>query len=225
MRDLFAKTQEVDDDKPINGVKADDANLGAAPMVYKSNPKNFEKRIAGEIILEDALPWHFNQGEAYHVFAYGNVASVSFLRHILKQQPLEFCSISSLSMSKIDLDILQKWTEKKLIGHLDLYAHQFVGTQQMTCYGNAFEIAGNTGGRVGLLRNHSKVVVGFGERFDFVIEGSANLCSNGNCEQVVITIDSDLARFYKEQVFDQIKPINQDFPNWEPYKLKRDEIF
>ncbi len=59
------------------------------------------------------------------------------------------------------------------------------------------------GGRVAVFRNHSKVMAGFGERFDFAVEGSANLNSNPRCEQTVITVDEGVARFYKEEIFDK----------------------
>ena len=74
-----------------------------------------------------------------------------------------------------------------------------------------------------VFRNHSKVMAGFGERFDFAVEGSANLNSNPRCEQTVITLDTGLARFYKEEIFDNIRSFNKDFDDWKPYKLKRDE--
>lgn len=67
-------------------------------------------------------------------------------------------------------------------------------------------------------------MAGFGERFDFVIESSANVNTNPRSECTVITIDTELARFYKEEIFDNIQSFNRDFPNWEPYRLKRDEI-
>ncbi len=49
------------------------------------------------------------------------------------------------------------------------------------------------------LRNHLVFV----SRFDFAIEGSANLNTNPRCEQTVITVDPGVARFYKEEVFDK----------------------
>jgi len=53
------------------------------------------------------------------------------------------------------------------------------------------------GGRVAMFRNHAKIYCGFGERFDFVIESSANINTNPRTENTVITIDTGLAKFYK----------------------------
>lgn len=74
-----------------------------------------------------------------------------------------------------------------------------------------------------IFRNHSKVMAGFGERFDFSIVSSANVNTNPRSEATVVTVDTALARFYKEEIFDNIQSFNHDFDDWEPYKLKRDE--
>lgn len=66
-------------------------------------------------------------------------------------------------------------------------------------------------------------MAGFGERFDFVIEGSANVNTNPRSECAVITVDSGLARWYKDEIFDKIQSFNKDFEGWQPYKLIRDE--
>lgn len=66
-------------------------------------------------------------------------------------------------------------------------------------------------------------MAGFGERFDFAIESSANVNTNPRSECAVVTVDTGLARFYKEEIFDKIQSFNRDFDDWQPYKLKRDE--
>ena len=56
--------------------------------------------------------------------------------------------------------------------------------------------AGESGGRIAVFRNHSKVMAGRGEKFDFAIESSANINTNPRTEQTVVTIDRDVAEFY-----------------------------
>ena len=72
------------------------------------------------------------------------------------------------------------------------------------------------GGRVAICRNHSKIMVALGERFDCVVESSANVNCNPRIENTVITVDSELARWYKnffdglisfERNFDDVKPM------------------
>lgn len=68
--------------------------------------------------------------------------------------------------------------------------------------------------RICICRNHSKVMVGFGDKFDFVIESSANVNTNPRIEQASIHIDTNLAKFYKE-FYDGLVSFNKDFPNWQ----------
>ena len=70
-----------------------------------------------------------------------------------------------------------------------------------------------------MFRNHAKVYCGFGDRFDFVIESSANINTNPRTENTVITIDTGLAEFYKE-FFDGIVSFERNFDSWEPYTLQ-----
>ena len=127
-------------------------------------------------------------------------------------------------MALTDAELLLKWQRSGLIGRLDLYLGEIFDSKFTEVYNTLREAVALMGGRVAVFRNHSKVMAGFGERFDFAVEGSANLNSNPRCEQTVITLDTGVARFYKEDVFDNIHSFNNDFPDWKPYNLKRDEI-
>ena len=57
----------------------------------------------------------------------------------------------------------------------------------------------------------------FGEKFDCVIEGSANINTNPRTEQMVITVNSELAKFYKEY-FDEIKSFERNFDEVKPWQ-------
>ena len=127
-------------------------------------------------------------------------------------------------MSTSHIKQLHKWLTAGLIQRLDFYVGEVFKYKYIDVYLTLKDIITPSGGRVGILRNHAKIMVGFGERFDFVAEGSANFNVNPRSEQMCITIDEGLARFYKEDIFDNMKPLNIDEYNWQPYKLKRDEI-
>lgn len=126
-------------------------------------------------------------------------------------------------MAITDAETLLRWQSQGLIGRIDLYLGEIFDSKFVEVYNTLKGAAAFRGGRVAVFRNHSKVMAGFGERFDFAVEGSANLNSNPRCEQTVITLDTGLARFYKEEIFDNIRSFNKDFDDWKPYKLKRDE--
>lgn len=69
-----------------------------------------------------------------------------------------------------------------------------------------------------MARNHSKVMVLFGEKFDAVIESSANVNTNPRIENTVITVDSELALWYKN-FFDGIKSFERNFDDIKPFDL------
>lgn len=223
MRDLFSTGPATDQTKTPAKERAEDSNTGKPTQVRRTKSVHFQRRVTSEMLLEDALPWHFNRGEAYHCFSFGDVDALGYLRAILKQQPLEYICLSTFSMSIVDVKNLEKWVEAGLIKRLDIYMGEIFDSKYTESYLALKKMLAPMGGRAAIFRNHSKVMAGFGERFDFAVEGSANLNSNPRCEQTVITLDTGLARFYKENVFDEIASFNNDFADWKPYKLKRDE--
>ena len=227
MRDLFATPEKQPENKGKGKdeakERAEDQNTGNETRVFRSMSRNFERRVKSELFLENVLPWHFSPGEAYHCFSFGDVDALTYLRAILKQQPLEYVCLSTFSMALTDAETLLKWQRGGLIGRLDLYLGEIFDSKFAEVYNTLREAVALMGGRVAVFRNHSKVMAGFGERCDFSVEGSANLNSNPRCEQTVITVDEGVARFYKEEIFDKIHSFNNDFADWKPYKLKRDE--
>lgn len=71
--------------------------------------------------------------------------------------------------------------------------------------------------RCAIFHNHCKIIVGFGEKFDFAIESSTNLNVNLRLEQTTIYVNRELAQWYKAY-FDEIHAFNRDFDNWEPWE-------
>lgn len=182
----------------------------------------FEKRIQSELVLEGILDWHFAPGTAYHCISFGDVDSLSYLRAVVKQQPLEYALLSTWCMAITDVKELEGWLEKGYIGRMDFYVGEIFQGSYWDVYQYLKDVAGRYGGRVCIFRNHSKVMAGFGERFDFAIESSANVNTNPRCEQTCITVDTGLARFYKD-FFDEINHFSNDFKGWNKYELVRDK--
>ena len=67
-----------------------------------------------------------------------------------------------------------------------------------------------------VFRNHSKVMVIHGERFDCLIESSANINTNPRAENTVVTVDRELVRAYA-QLFAEIKSFARDYDDIAPY--------
>lgn len=86
-------------------------------------------------------------------------------------------------------------------------------------YVKLLEICAKYGGRVCMFRNHSKVMVLLGDRFSAVIEASANVNTNPRSEQTCITVDYELALWYKG-IFDKVRSFERIFDNVMPYAEK-----
>jgi hypothetical protein len=185
----------------------------------KSVNRHLYKRIASELALEEELDWHFEKGCSYHCISFGDIDSLSYLRFIVKQQKLKYVAISTWVMASADIEEMEKWFDKGLVKKMDFYVGEIFQGSYSAEFKKLKDLQKKTGGRVAIFRNHSKVMVGFGERFDFVIESSANVNTNPRCEQTCITIDDGLALFYKG-FFDEIKAFNkEDCKGWKPFEL------
>lgn len=224
MRNLFGEiTPPKNLGKDEGKEHPEDPNKARSVDYQRTRGRYVERRIKSELALEESLPWHFENGTAYHCFSFGDVDALTYLRVIVKQQRVEYALLSTWCMAATDVDEIAKWIRNGDLGHIDFYVGEIFQASYAAIYVMLTELVQEFGGRVAIFRNHSKVMAGFGERFDFVIEGSANVNTNPRSECVVITVDSGLARWYKEEIFDEIQSFNKDFEGWQPYKLKRDE--
>lgn len=223
MRNLFGDIEQPQRSRDEGKERPDDPNKERSVSCQRTRGRYVERRIKSELALEETLPWHFEPGTAYHCFSFGDVAALTYLRVILKQQRVEYALLSTWCMAATDVEEIAKWIHHGDLGRIDFYVGEIFQASYAPIYLMLSELVKEFGGRVAIFRNHSKVIAGFGESFDFAIEGSANVNTNPRSECAVITVDSPLARFYKEEIFDNIQSFNKDFDGWEPYKLKRDE--
>jgi hypothetical protein len=167
-------------------------------VYYKrGTQRHHTRRIISEIALENELPWHFEQGASYHCISGGDVDSLTYLRAIVKQQKIKYVLISSWCMAITDLEEIKSWIDRGYIGRVDFYVGEIFPGSYSEIYAYLKESCIVDGARCCVFRNHSKIMAGYGERFDFAIEGSANINTNPRTEQTVITIDTGLVDFYK----------------------------
>ncbi len=164
-------------------------------------------RAASELALDKKLDWHFEKGYEYHCISQGDIDSLSYLRFILKQEKLNYCFLSTWVMAAADVEEIDDWLRKGYIKKIDIFVGEIF--RNNIVYGQLEKVLRRHNcGRIKVFRNHSKVMVGYGERFDFVIESSANINTNPRTEQTAIFISTELADFYKEY-FDGIIPFNK----------------
>ena len=118
-------------------------------------------------------------------------------------------------MALQDIEELDRYLTLGQIGRLDSYVGEIFKGSYNNEWLRLTDLHNRHGGRVAIFRNHAKVYVGFGERFNFVIESSANINTNPRTEQTAITVDTGLAEFYKG-FFDGIVSFERNFDGWKP---------
>lgn len=185
-------------------------------QVFKTWDTQKKMRVMSEANLDDALPWHLEEGCAYHVISYGDVDSLTYLRHIVKQQKLCYVMLATWCMAKSDAEEMLRWVERGDVGRIDFYVGEIFKDGYRGCLEVLNAICEKTGGRTARIRNHAKLMAFIGERFSGVIESSANVDTNPRIEQTCITINKDLAVFYKT-FYDQMRDYDGRFQDWRPY--------
>jgi len=165
--------------------------------------KNTYRRAFSETQLLDICDLPFQEGDSYHFITGGDVDGLSYLKIILRQQDLEYCLFSTWCMASEDVYQMRDWLESGKIKKMDAYVGEiFPGTYRLE-YALLRPIIEAHGGRVAVFRNHAKIFAGYGDKFYFGIETSANINTNPRSEQGVITIDKAIFHFYKDY-FDKI---------------------
>ena len=175
-----------------------DTDILAKARTHKTIDRHMYRRYSSERALENTLDWQFNDGECHHVISMGDIDSLTFLKFILRQQKLDYCLLSTWCMALRDIEELERWLSKKLIRRLDCYVGEIFKGSYAREYDALCRMMATYGGRVCIFRNHAKVYAGFGPRYAFTVESSANINTNPRCENTVITINRDLAIFYKD---------------------------
>lgn len=182
----------------------------------KTRQSHVMRRAFSEQAMNEALDWHLERGCTYHCISGGDVDSLTYLRGIVKQQKLDYALISTWCMSMTDAEEINTWIERGILGRIDLY----VGEIFTRSYGDVMEymqqVVAKCDGRVCVTRNHSKVMVGYGDDYAFAIASSANVNTNPRIENTTITVDKEVADFYKS-FFDELIPFNGNPKGWEPY--------
>lgn len=165
--------------------------------------KNVYRKAYSETQLLDVMGLNFKEGESYHCISAGDVDSLSYLKCVLRQQDLEYCLLSTWCMAMDDVLQIEEWLEAGKIKKIDAYVGEiFTGT-----YGGEYAklkpLLKEYGGKVVIFRNHAKIIAGYGKKFYFSIESSANINTNPRAENTCLTVGKGLFDFYKGY-FDKI---------------------
>ena len=216
--DMLMEAEPQPKEKPEKKTKkADEPKVVGTPMRFHTirAQKQYEKRrFFSESNLLNAFDWHMEPDAVYCVITGGDVDQLTFLKHVLRQQPLKYCLLSSWCFGIEDVQEIGRWTEKGLIRRIDFYIGEIARASYAMCTRDLSDIARSTGGRCAVFRNHSKVILAYGERFTCAILSSANINTNPRTENTTIICSREVADFYKEY-FDGITPFNKGFEDWQ----------
>lgn len=164
----------------------------------------------------------YRDGYSYHIISGGDIDSLSFLLSIMNHQPLDYLLVSTWCMAVDDVKCLREFCEKKKVKRIDMYLGEIFKGSYSKEHQMLLEFIPDTGGRICIFRNHSKIMAGSGPAFDFVIESSANVNTNPRTENTTINIGSDIFEFYKG-FFDGIKSYERDFDHVQPWIKSEDQ--
>lgn len=192
------------------------ASQGSIKVSHRIGARQLWRKASSEKALESAMPWHFREGDCYHCFSFGDVDSFTFFKMVLRQQPIKYAAISTWCMAGEDVTDLRRWHERGMVGRVDFFLGEIFKSGYPDVYRAVQEFIQECGGRMVIFRNHSKVMAIEGERFDCLIESSANINTNPRSENTVLTVDRELTGEYI-QLFSEIVPFNKDF-GAEPYQ-------
>jgi hypothetical protein len=160
--------------------------------------RNIYRKAFSETQLLDVLPKEFKDGESYHCITAGDVDSLSYLKVVLRQQNLDYCLFSTWCMAADDILQIEEWLQSGKIKKLDAYVGEiFPGTYKMEWRKLNEVFDKYKCGRIAVFKNHSKIYAGYGDKFYFGFEGSANINTNPRTENGCITIDKGIFEFYK----------------------------
>ena len=166
--------------------------------------KTVYRRAFSETQLLDLTLGPFQNGDCYNFITAGDVDSLSYLKLILRQQSLDYVLVSTWCMAGDDILQFKEWIESGRIKKIDFYVGEiFPGTYAIE-FRELQKIITPEIGRIAVFRNHSKIFAGYGDKFHFGIQTSANINTNPRCENGCIQINKSIFDFYKEY-FDGIK--------------------
>lgn len=191
-----------------------EAHATAKAKVTRRKSRVKTRRLKSEAHIAEILP-ALENGYSYHVMSQGDVDSLTFLSHLLKTRRLDYCLLSTWCMAMADVEQMAAWLKDGQIGRLDAYVGEIFPNQYVDEFVALCDAVRQTGGRVAVFRNHSKIFAGTGPDGAFAIESSANINTNPRAEQTAIHMSQDLFDHYKA-FFDGITPFNKDFPDWTP---------
>ncbi|MBP5474801.1 MAG: hypothetical protein J6X83_00850 [Methanomicrobium sp.] len=217
--DLFDEKQDAPEEQPKKDIKKDPEPENTIKVSHRMGHRNIARKVRSEQSLEAAIDWHFQEGDCFHCFSFGDVDSLTFFKMVLRQQHINYAFISTWCMAGEDVEDLRRWYKRGMIDRVDFFVGEIFRGSYPDVYNVTRKFVDEEKGRFVVFRNHAKVMAIKGARFDCLIESSANVNTNPRSENTVITVDSQLVDEYIK-LFAGITPFNQNDYGAEPYMVE-----
>lgn len=175
---------------------AEEAERPSIKVSHRYGHRHISRKARSEEALSQALDWYFKPGDCYHCFSFGDVDALTYFKHVLRQQRVLYLALSTWCMAGEDVDDLREWYRRGMLGRVDFYMGEIFPGSYPEVYDAVVDFVAECGGRLTVFRNHSKIMAVVGERFDVLIESSANVNTNPRSENTVLTVDSELVADY-----------------------------
>jgi hypothetical protein len=164
---------------------------------FELSARYLYRRAFSEVQLLDNTP-ELKEGNCYCYLTAGDVDSLSYLKLILRHQDLDYCLLSTWVVSAEDIRQIDEWITGGRIKKLDAYIGEIFPNQYKIEYKMLKDLfRKHNCGRIAVFKNHSKVYAGYGDKFYFGIQTSANMNTNPRTENGCIIIDKGIYEFYR----------------------------
>jgi hypothetical protein len=144
----------------------------------------------------DVLPHLPSPGESMHALLTGTFDFLLVLTVVIQSRPVpcETLRLATLAFSRRNVAELCRLLDSRLVGKLSLLASDFMAKSNAAVFNGALEeLAKARGQTVASARCHCKVAcLAFADGTRLVFEGSANLRTNKNIEQITCINDREL---------------------------------
>lgn len=193
----------------VKEVKQKEKSIRRNVICTVRRDKNIYRKAFSETQLLDVLGFNFKEGESYHTISAGDVDILSFLKCVLRQQDLKHCLFSTWCMAQDDILQIEEWLKAGKIKTMDAYVGEIFKGSYSAEYDLLKPLIERYRGRFVIFRNHAKIIAGYGKKFYFTVESSANINTNPRTENNCLTIAKGLYDFYREY-YDSIISFEKD---------------
>ena len=175
--------------------------------IIKTAKKRLQFHIMREKFeLESIMP-ELPENEVFKLISNGGFSSIGFIKVLADKAVINQLSASTLRIGKKHLAVLDNLHTQNRLKNARFIVGSIMKNdsdygKKFGYYDNLEEICNKNGWQIGVLNNHSKILLFDTDAGKYVLETSSNLNENPNIEQFSFEKNAELYDFYNE-LFDE----------------------